>query len=186
MLKKKNGNKYLIFDFFDENKEVLKKYADVWDGIKNKIKAINGDKENDYGKDYMKIKLNSEDDLPLNKLLKLRLMTIIIRCVFSKDGKFYPQLFFRWHFEWIIKMLQYEKNVSEGIDLNKTSASKDIGFKFEGHVWCHNLLTMAYSLENIATLSAKGATYRCLLMGISKNEALENINNSVIYDIGVL
>ena len=46
----KNGNKYLIFDSVDENKEVLKKYADVWDGIKNKIKAINGDKENDYGK----------------------------------------------------------------------------------------------------------------------------------------
>ena len=107
--------------------------------------------------------------------MRLRLLSIIIRCVFSKDGKFYPQLFFRWHFEWIIKMLQYEKNdVSEGIDLNKTSASKGIGFKFEGHVWCHNLLTMAYSLENIATLSAKGATFRCLLMGISKNEALKN------------
>ena len=71
----------------------IKKYADVWDGIKNKIKAINGDKENDYGKDYMKIKFNSDDDLPLNKLLKFRLMTIIIRCVFSEDGKLNPQLF---------------------------------------------------------------------------------------------
>ena len=59
MLKKKNGNKYLIFDFFDENKEVLKKYADVWDGIKHKIKAINAGKENDYEKDCMKIKFNS-------------------------------------------------------------------------------------------------------------------------------
>ena len=36
----KNGDKYLIFDSVDENKEVLKKYAHVWDGIKNKIKAI--------------------------------------------------------------------------------------------------------------------------------------------------
>ena len=61
-------------------------------GIKNKIKAINGD-ECDYGKDDMKIKFNSDDDLPLNKLLKFRLMTIIIRCVFSEDGKLYPQLF---------------------------------------------------------------------------------------------
>ena len=92
-IEEKNGNKYLIFDSVDENKEVLKKYADVWDGIKNKIKAINGDKENDYGKDYMKIKFNSDDDLPLNKLLKFHLMTIIIRCVFSEDGKLYPQLF---------------------------------------------------------------------------------------------
>ena len=41
----------------------------------------------------MKIRFNSDDDLPLNKLLKLHLMTIIIRCVFSEDGKFYPQLF---------------------------------------------------------------------------------------------
>ena len=47
----KNENKYLIFDSVDENKEVLKKYANVWDGIKNKIKAINGGEENDYGKD---------------------------------------------------------------------------------------------------------------------------------------
>ena len=83
----------MIFDSVDEKKEVSKKYADVSDGIKNKIKAINGDKENAYGKDYMKIKFNSDDDLPLNKLLKFHLTTIIIRCVFSEDGKLYPQLF---------------------------------------------------------------------------------------------
>ena len=83
----------LIFDSVDENIEVLTKYANVWDSIKKKIKAINGDKENDYGKDYMKIKFNSDDDLPLNKLLKFRLMTIIISCVFREDGKLYAQLF---------------------------------------------------------------------------------------------
>ena len=82
-IEEKNGNKYLIFDSVDENKEVLKKYTDVWDGIKNKIKAINGDKENDYGKDYMKIKFNSDDDLPLNKPLKFHMMTMIIRSVFE-------------------------------------------------------------------------------------------------------
>ena len=69
----------------------IKKY--VWDGIKNEIKAINGDKENNYGKDYKKIKFDSDDDLSLHRLLKSHLMTIIIRCVFSEDGKFYPQLF---------------------------------------------------------------------------------------------
>ena len=92
-VEEKNRNKYLIFYSADENKEVLKKYADVWDGIKNKIKAINGGKENDYEKDYMKIKFNSDDDLPLNKPLKFHAMTIIIRSVFEEDGKFYPQLF---------------------------------------------------------------------------------------------
>ena len=73
----------------------------------------------------MKIKFNSDHDLPLNKPLK--------------------------HFVWIIKMLQYEKtDVSEGIDVNKTSASKecelccywffeDVEFKFEGHV-CNGVM----------------------------------------------
>ena len=89
----KNGNKYLIFNSVDENKEVLKKYVDVWDGITYEIKTINGGKENDYRKDYMKIKFNSDNDLSLNKPLKFHLMTIIIRCIFSEDGKLYPQLF---------------------------------------------------------------------------------------------
>ena len=56
---------------------------------------------------------------------------------------------------------------------------KNIGFKFEEHVCCHDLLTMAYSLKNIAILSVKGATFRCLLMGISKNEAFKRLNHSV-------
>ena len=61
-------------------------------------------------------------------------------------------------------------------------------FQFEEHVcngW-HDLLTMAYFFKNIAILRAKGATFRCLLMGINKNEALKKLNNSVTYDRGVL
>ena len=92
-IEEKKENKYLIFDSVDDNKEVLKKNADVWDGIKSKIKAINVSEENDYGKDYMKIKFNSDDDLPLNKPLKFHLMNIIIRSVFEEDSKRYPQLF---------------------------------------------------------------------------------------------
>ena len=41
----------------------------------------------------MKIKFNSDDDLPLNKSLQFHLMTITIRCVFEEDGKLYPQIF---------------------------------------------------------------------------------------------
>ena len=92
-IEEKNENKYSIFSSVDENKEVLKKYPDVWDGIKNKIKAINGGEEYDYGKDYMKNKYHSDDDLPLNKSLKVHAMTIIIRSVFGEDGKPFPQLF---------------------------------------------------------------------------------------------
>ena len=91
-IKEKNGNKYLIFDSVDENKKVLKKYADVWDGIKNKIKTINGGEENGCQKDYIKIKFNSDDDLPLNKPLKFHLTDIIIRSVFEEGGKLYLQV----------------------------------------------------------------------------------------------
>ena len=97
-------------------------------------------------------------------------------------------------------MTQYQKiDVSEGIDVNKTSTSKkcllchdwcfkDIGFKFEEHICnkCHDLLTIAYSLKDITILNAKGNTFRWILMGISKNEGLRRLNNSVTYDGGVL
>ena len=41
----------------------------------------------------MKIKFDSNDDLQLNKILKFRVLTIIIRNVFEKDGKYYHQIF---------------------------------------------------------------------------------------------
>ena len=91
-IEEKGVNKYLIFDFTDENKELLKKYNDVWNGIKNKIEEVSSG-ECDYEKDYMKIKFNSDDDLPLNKPLKFHNMTITIRSVFEEDGKLYPQVF---------------------------------------------------------------------------------------------
>ena len=62
-IEEKNGNKYLIFDSVDENKEVLKKYTDIWNGIKSKIKTINDGEKNDYEKGYMKIKFSSDGDL---------------------------------------------------------------------------------------------------------------------------
>ena len=105
--------------------------------------------------------------------------------------KIYAQLF---------STLRYQKiDVSERIDANKTSASKecelwhywffkDVGFKFEEHVCnrCHDSLTMAHSLKNIAILNTKGATFRCILMGISNNEGLKRLNNSVTYDREIL
>ena len=57
------------------------------------IKTINGGKIGEYGKDFVKIKLNSDDDLPLSKSLKFDTMTIIIRSVFEENGKYYPQFF---------------------------------------------------------------------------------------------
>ena len=89
-IEEKSANKYLVFDSTDENKELIKKYNDVFNGIRDKIKEINSD-ECDYEKDYMKIKFNSDDDLPLKKPVKFHLMTI--RSVFEEDGKLYPKVF---------------------------------------------------------------------------------------------
>ena len=91
-MEEKGANKYLVHDSTDEKKELFKKYSDVFNGIRDKIGEINNN-ECDYEKDYMKIKFNTDDDLPLNKSLKFRLMTIAIRHVFEEDGKLYPQVF---------------------------------------------------------------------------------------------
>ena len=89
-----NEDKYLAFDdtYKNENKKLLEKYDDVFNGIMDKIKKINDDWL-EYSKDYMKIKFSSDDNLPLNKPLKFYQMTITIRCVFSEDNKLYPQVF---------------------------------------------------------------------------------------------
>ena len=75
-----------------KTKSCKKKYEDVWNGIKNKVKEINTS-ECDYGKDYMKIKFNSDDELLLNKPLKFHALTLIVRSVLEEDGKLYPQVF---------------------------------------------------------------------------------------------
>ena len=48
----KNGNEYLVLDDVDEKKEVVKKYKEVWEGIKNEIETINGGEKVEYGKDF--------------------------------------------------------------------------------------------------------------------------------------
>ena len=58
----------------------------------DKIKEVSND-ECDYEKDYMKIKFNSDDNLPLNKPLKFHNMTITVRSSFKEDGKLYPKVF---------------------------------------------------------------------------------------------
>ena len=63
----KNGNKYLNITLTDINNDVLINYAEVWSGIKDQIKKINNDSVSEYDKDYMKIKFDSDDNLPLNK-----------------------------------------------------------------------------------------------------------------------
>ena len=69
------------------------KHAEVWGGIKDQIEKINNGELEENEKDYMKIKFNSDDHLPMNKQLKFLSVTIIVRSVFEEDGKYYPQIF---------------------------------------------------------------------------------------------
>ena len=87
-----NEDKYLVFNVTNENKKLLERYPDVFNGIMNKIKKIDDDWL-EYSKDYTKIKFSSDDNLPLNKPLKFYQMTVTIRCVFSEDNKLYPRVF---------------------------------------------------------------------------------------------
>ena len=65
---------------------------------------------------------------------------------------------------------------------------KDVGFKFEPHVCnkCHDVLIADMNLKNIAVWNLKGADFRCILWGISRDEAVNRLNNSVLVDKGVL
>ena len=94
-IEEKGVNKYLVFDSMElhstnENKELFKKYYDVFKGIRNKIKKISGD---ECEKDYMKIKFNLDDYLPLNKQLKFYNMTITIRSFLKKMVNFIHKYF---------------------------------------------------------------------------------------------
>ena len=97
-------------------------------------------------------------------------------------------------------MLEYEKiSFSERTDTNKTSPSKecelcnywyfkDVQFKFEPHVCskCHDVLLTAYELKNIAILNVKGVDYRCILWRISRDEAVNRLNNSELEGKGIV
>ena len=178
----------------------LKKYADVWDRIKNEIKPINGDKENNYGKYYMKIKFNSDNDLPLNKPLKFHAITIINRSVFEEGGKrstsFLDDTLYK-----LQKCCNTKKLVSQKeLTLIKQVHQTNVCFVIIGILKMldlnsncmfainvsHVILMTAYELKNISILNVKRVAFRCILWGISTDEAVDRLNNSVLEDKGVL
>ena len=84
--KEKYGEKYLILDSTE-------KYDEVFSGIKKEIETINGGKELIYEKNYAKIRVNTDNDVPLNKQLKFPTLTIIIRCIFQEDKELDLQIY---------------------------------------------------------------------------------------------
>ena len=80
-IEEKNSDKYLNISNTGKNSEVLKKYSEVCSGIKDCINKISGN-DGEYDKDFLKIKFNSDDDIPLNKGLYFPTITVIIRNIF--------------------------------------------------------------------------------------------------------
>ena len=98
-------------------------------------------KPSEYGKDFMKIEFNSDYNLPLNKLLKYRMLTRISRSVFTEDGKYYPQVFldeclYELKKCYSMKELMFQKELTLIKQRNENNLCfaifgifKDIGFK---------------------------------------------------------
>ena len=90
------------------------------------------------------------------------------------------------------KMLEYNRtDISEGIDVNKKSASKecdichywhfkDIGLKYEKYLCngCHDLMQKAVSFNNVDIVYVKGSAYRINFWYMSKDDAIKIMNNS--------
>ena len=87
-----DGDKYLTIS--SENCDIMQKYQEVFDEIKEILKKINDYNQSiKYDDNYINIKFNTDDNTPLNKIIYFPTITIIIRSVTQKDGKYYPQIF---------------------------------------------------------------------------------------------
>ena len=88
--KGKSYNVWYLIIFGDT--DVLRKFANIWKSNRAKIEENTGGIVQ-YGKDYMRIKLESNDNLPTDNIVNMHQVTITIRSVFAQNGKFYPHLF---------------------------------------------------------------------------------------------
>ena len=83
-----NEEKYLMFALTEKNNETLENYTELWDEIKDQIELTSGNEPIEYEKTFMKIRFESDDDLP-----NIPVCVIIIRSVFQENNKYYPQAF---------------------------------------------------------------------------------------------
>ena len=71
---------------------MLENYTEVFHEIKKQIESINGDKMFKYGKDFMRIKFKTSDDLPYNKMINIPVCVLIVSSVFKENNNYYPQI----------------------------------------------------------------------------------------------
>ena len=91
-VEEKDGDKYLIIS--PENGDTIQKHQEVFDRLKEITKKINEyNQPIKYDDNYMQMKFNTDDIIPLNKIIYLPAITIFIRSVTRKDDTYYPQVF---------------------------------------------------------------------------------------------
>ena len=89
----------MIFALTDKNKEALENCAELWAEIKDQIETISGNKPIEYKKDFMKIRFESDDDLPSRKILSIPVCIITVTYVFQEDNNFYPRVYLQCLYE---------------------------------------------------------------------------------------
>ena len=87
-----NKSKYLTLVPTNESKEKIKKYKELWSKIRDLIRSMIKNSD-DYHKKYMKIKFNTDDELPLNKMIKMSTMRIVVKAIFLENKNYYPHVF---------------------------------------------------------------------------------------------
>ena len=157
-----DGTRYSVL-FGDEKYDFISTRIRYLIGVKSGIAYV-------ISHNSAKIRVDSYDSLPLEKSLTFHNVIILIKSVFNKDTN-------RYYYNMFLEMLYFDRiDVSEGIDINKTNASKecanchyywyflDKGFTFQRYIsnGCHEVLMMSINHNNIAILSINGADYRCI------------------------
>ena len=71
--------------------ESKKKHGELWSKIRDLIRSITKNSD-DYDEKFMKIKLNANNKLPLNKMIEIPIITIVVRAVFLENNKYYPHV----------------------------------------------------------------------------------------------
>ena len=87
-----NGKKYFNIDNTYNNKKILKKHMLLWDDIKDIIRDKGGKPSSDFIKDNMTFKFDTDDYIPLGKVLKFDVI-ILLKNVIEKDFDYYPQVY---------------------------------------------------------------------------------------------
>ena len=76
----------------NESNEIIKRYEEIWSKIRDLIKSITKNADG-YDQMHLKIKFNSDGNLPLNKTTEIHNVTIAVRAIFHENNKYYPHVF---------------------------------------------------------------------------------------------